>query len=638
MKLIRYFFISFLLIFSFALISQDIEVDIDTTFLYYSPTDENIDDYIDLIYDYAPSREAYVALTRVIEKEINNGNYAKAIETIDSYIDFFDTRKNDLNQIKKILQDSTYGLYDLNIGDGINSPQQERTPIQTADEKTIYFIGLEREGFDNLTEDIFYSEFKGGSWAKAKKLEAPFNSIYTQEAPQGITTDGNTLILFRGDVGNGDLYYANKTSYGWSEAIPFPDPINHPDYVDIDAKITNDGKYIIWVSDRPGSIGEQRKFGSLYAGSTYGNTDIYISERINDSTWGEAINLGPKINTPYGERNPYLHPDGKTLYFSSEGHPGIGRLDLFMAKKENEYSDWTDWSTPKNLGKEINTTSNDRGAIVNTMGKMAFFASEERELSFGGSDIYSIGLPEHLRPDPITTISGKVTDTEGFPLEADIIWENLETGEQLGKIKTDPVNGEFFLVLPSGKKYGFFSEKEGYFPISKNIDLRRQIRSQKRTDNIIMNRLDDLLGDDLEMAGNSDLLYDQFKLKQKRKIKMNNLFFETNKSDLLPESFPELDRVVYLLNNYPVELVEVGGHTDSTGSEKYNLTLSERRAKSVRDYLIKKGVKKEILTSKGYGQSEPVETNETEEGRAMNRRVELSILKAGRSVEIENNK
>lgn len=638
MKLIRYFFISFLLIFSFALISQDIEVDIDTTFLYYSPTDENIDDYIDLIYDYAPSREAYVALTRVIEKEINNGNYAKAIETIDSYIDFFDTRKNDLNQIKKILQDSTYGLYDLNIGDGINSPQQERTPIQTADEKTIYFIGLEREGFDNLTEDIFYSEFKGGSWAKAKKLEAPFNSIYTQEAPQGITTDGNTLILFRGDVGNGDLYYANKTSYGWSEAIPFPDPINHPDYVDIDAKITNDGKYIIWVSDRPGSIGEQRKFGSLYAGSTYGNTDIYISERINDSTWGEAINLGPKINTPYGERNPYLHPDGKTLYFSSEGHPGIGRLDLFMAKKENEYSDLTDWSTPKNLGKEINTTSNDRGAIVNTMGKMAFFASEERELSFGGSDIYSIGLPEHLRPDPITTISGKVTDTEGFPLEADIIWENLETGEQLGKIKTDPVNGEFFLVLPSGKKYGFFSEKEGYFPISKNIDLRRQIRSQKRTDNIIMNRLDDLLGDDLEMAGNSDLLYDQFKLKQKRKIKMNNLFFETNKSDLLPESFPELDRVVYLLNNYPVELVEVGGHTDSTGSEKYNLTLSERRAKSVRDYLIKKGVKKEILTSKGYGQSEPVETNETEEGRAMNRRVELSILKAGRSVEIENNK
>lgn len=638
MKLIRYFFISFLLIFSFALISQDIEVDIDTTFLYYSPTDENIDDYIDLIYDYAPSREAYVALTRVIEKEINNGNYAKAIETIDSYIDFFDTRKNDLNQIKKILQDSTYGLYDLNIGDGINSPQQERTPIQTADEKTIYFIGLEREGFDNLTEDIFYSEFKGGSWAKAKKLEAPFNSIYTQEAPQGITTDGNTLILFRGDVGNGDLYYANKTSYGWSEAIPFPDPINHPDYVDIDAKITNDGKYIIWVSDRPGSIGEQRKFGSLYAGSTYGNTDIYISERINDSTWGEAINLGPKINTPYGERNPYLHPDGKTLYFSSEGHPGIGRLDLFMAKKENEYSDWTDWSTPKNLGKEINTTSNDRGAIVNTMGKMAFFASEERELSFGGSDIYSIGLPEHLRPDPITTISGKVTDTEGFPLEADIIWENLETGEQLGKIKTDPVNGEFFLILPSGKKYGFFSEKEGYFPISKNIDLRRQIRSQKRTDNIIMNRLDDLLGDDLEMAGNSDLLYDQFKLKQKRKLKMNNLFFETNKSDLLPESFPELDRVVYLLNNYPVELVEVGGHTDSTGSEKYNLTLSERRAKSVRDYLIKKGVKKEILTSKGYGQSEPVETNETEEGRAMNRRVELSILKAGRSVEIENNK
>ena len=620
----------FIFIFSFLLVSQDED---PTKFLFFSPTEENESKYQEFLFENAPSHEAFVALQRIIEKDISNDNFSGALEQIDMYGAFFPEKADYLEDLKKILNGKRYNLIENNIGDGINSPYQERTPIQTADERRMYFIGLNRKGFDNLTEDIFYSDFLNGSWTEAQKIEAPFSSIDKAEAPQSITTDGNTLILYRGDVGSGDIFYAEKTSYGWSEAKAFPFPINHPDYVDIDAKITNDGKHIIWVSDRPGSVGEDRRWGTYSNGSLYGNTDIYISKKINDSTWSDPINLGESINTPYAERNPFLHPDGKTLYFSSEGLPGIGRLDMFMSKKPLRDTTWTKWKKPINMGFEINTPKNDRGAIVNTMGQLAFFASEDRDLSFGESDIYSVSLPEHLRPDAVTAISGLVTDTDGFPLEAVIVWEDLESGEEIGRMKSDPLSGEFFIVLPNGKNYGIFAEREGYFPKSQNINLKRQKESQKLNENITLYQVSDLLGDDLEMTSSSELLYDQFKLKRKRKIKMNNLFFETNKWDLLPESFPELDRIVFLFKNYPIKKVEIQGHTDSTGSKEYNQTLSGRRARAVMNYLIKKGVANNKLVSKGYADEEPVETNETEEGRAANRRVELVVLEAGSSVE-----
>ncbi len=625
-------------LFSFLTDAQDKAENVaNPRFLYLSPSDETIGDYMDFMYDNAPSDAAFTALIRVVEINIRQKNWENAVDLLSEFGQDFPEKKAHIAGILKILKDKEYHVFEINIGDGVNSPQQERTPIQTADENTLYFTGLSRDGFDNVTEDIFVSEKVDDVWQPAKKLKAPFNTVFSEESPQGISTDGNTMILFgnfAGSLGGGDIFFADKTSWGWSDSKHYPEPINSPHF-DGDAKLTGDGNALIFVSDRPGGIGEYRKYGDLYAGSLYGNTDIYIVEKTSDSTWGEATNLGSIINTEFSERNPFLHPDGKTLYFSSEGHPGLGRQDVFMSKRL-DMNRWDKWSVPVNFGKEINTPSNDRGAIVSTMGDLAYFASAERNLNFGQSDIYSIDLPEHLRPEAVTAISGKVIDTDGFPLEADIVWEDLTTGKQIGKLRSNPLTGAFFIVFPHGKNYGFYAEREDYFPISKNLDLRKKKkRSEKITENIILYSLSDLLGDDLELSGGSDLLYDQFQLKRKRKIRMNNLFFAYNKWNLLPESRPELNRVAFLLNNYPIDLIEVGGHTDSLGDAGYNEILSKRRANSVLKYLVKAGVDKSKLIAKGYGPSDPVASNEDEEGQAQNRRVELVVLKSGKQVKVD---
>jgi len=199
-------------------------------------------------------------------------------------------------------------------------------------------------------------------------------------------------------------------------------------------------------------------------------------------------------------------------------------------------------------------------------------------------------------------------------------------------MKSHPTNGTFFIVLRNGRNYGIYAEKEGYFPISTNIDLTSAANSGEMSENIQMQSLDDLLGDDLEMTGNTGLLYDAFSLQAKRKIKMNNLFFEYNKWDLLPISFPELDRIVYFLNNYPIQKIEIAGHTDSIGRDAYNEKLSKKRADAVVKYFVSKGIKKEMFVAVGYGKTQPVESNETEEGRRKNRRVELVILESSKRV------
>lgn len=626
--------LSFLLFITvFNLFSQEVP---DQELLFYSPTEETLDDYFDIIYDYAPSEDAFIALIRYIEPRIVEKDWQGAVNILNSQKDNFPDKKQHIEDIIEILSRKNELLEERNIGSGINSLASEIAPIQTADEKTMYFSSTTRDGFDNETDDIFFSTKINDIWTPAKKLDAPFNTSNTEESPQGITTDGNTMILFgnyKETPGGGDLYYAEKTPFGWSEAIQFPLGINS-EFFDCDGKLTNDGKAFIFVSDRPGGIGEHVKYNTLSRGSLFGNTDMYVSIKDENGEWGEPINLGEIVNTPGSERKPFLHPDGKTLYFSSNGHPGLGRLDLFVSKRLDP-DDWTKWSKPFNLGKEINTPDNERGAVLSTNGDLAYFASAERRLNFGSSDIYTIDVPNALRPEAVTSVFGKVTNIEGFPLEAEIVWEDLETGKELGRMKSDPLTGDYFVVLPNGVNYGIYANREGFFPLSKNVDTRKDKSSRKINDDIVLHSIADLVGDDLEMGGASDLLYDAFEIKRKKKISINNLFFDYNKSDLLTQSFPELDRVVYLLKNYPIHLVEIGGHTDSLGSEDYNKKLSERRAEEVRKYLMKKGIDKDKVVIKGYGPTQPVADNDTDEGRAKNRRVELVILKSGKEIEVE---
>jgi len=324
-----------------------------------------------------------------------------------------------------------------------------------------------------------------------------------------------------------------------------------------------------------------------------------------DSSWGDPINLGPVINTPYAETSHFIHPDGKTLYFSSDAHYGFGGLDVFKATRLSDTS-WTEWSEPINLGKEINNDDDDWGYMVDISGDSAFFAAKNREGGYGSWDIYSITLPQQTRPDTVVTITGKVTDETGKFLAADIKWEDLTTGKNVGQLKTDPRDGSYFIALPSGKNYGYYAEAAGYYSVSDNIDLRNKSGSQRITKDIVLISIKEIK-------------------KTGKTVQINNLFFDFDKHYLKSESYPELKRLANILKQNPDLHVEILGYTDNIGTPFYNRWLSEQRAKVVVNYLVSIGCKTSELSATGYGESQPIASNDTEEGRQKNRRIEFRI-------------
>jgi outer membrane protein OmpA-like peptidoglycan-associated protein len=365
--------------------------------------------------------------------------------------------------------------------------------------------------------------------------------------------------------------------------------------------MTPDGKAIIFSSDRPGAIGSFVEKSSLYHGDYWGNIDLYVCLK-NDSGWSEPINLGPKINTPYAERTPFLHPDNKTLYFSSDGHYGLGRLDVFVTTRLKDDS-WTEWSDPINLGKDINTPGQDYCFKISTSGETGYLAASNKKEGLGGSDIFTMSpLPAALRPKPVVTISGKVTDKNMHPLAADIKWESLTTGETVGQLRSDPKTGDYFIVLALGHNYGYYAEKKDYYPTSFNIDLQNETQSQHRIINIILYGMDTIL-------------------------QISNVFFESGRAKLKQESFPELNRLAKIVKANPDKKLEIAGHTDSLGSFDMNMRLSKERAQAVVDYLILVGCPQDYFTAIAFGPTKPVTTNKTPEGRQRNRRVEFRFIK-----------
>ncbi|MDZ7262623.1 MAG: OmpA family protein [candidate division KSB1 bacterium] len=368
--------------------------------------------------------------------------------------------------------------------------------------------------------------------------------------------------------------------------------------------LTADGKAILFTSDRPGRIGEFHKKNYFFHGSTWGNIDIYVCNKT-DSGWSEAINLGGTINTPYCEYTPFLHPDGKTLYFSSDGHYGFGELDVFKATRLSDTS-WTEWSEPINLGKEINGPNKDWGYRIATAGDLAYFSVFNRPEGYGGDDIYSIELPPEVKPLAVTTVSGKVADPDGQPLEVEIKWNDLTLNKPAGEARSDPKTGRYFIALPAGHRYSYYPEKDGYISETKYLDLTDKKQYAEYSLDIILYPV--------ITVGKGEP--PPFKLV---------VFFDVDKWELREDSFLELNHWVDFLKKNPEIHFEIHGHTDSTGTEAHNQWLSDQRAQSVADYLVTKGISKKRLTARGFGESRPVDTNETEEGRQNNRRVEIKF-------------
>ena len=487
-----------------------------------------------------------------------------------------------------------------NLGANINTQYNEYAPVVSADGQTLYFCSndLDRlletkekidlaEYLANPKEEIWYSEREGEGWSKAKKVGSPLNSM-KNDALEAISVDKTMVFIFR----SGNIMTSRIGADGkWEEPQDIGPPINSGSW-DADVCFSSNGQVLLFASKRPGG------FRSEHDGET--TSDIYVSVR-NGNPWGKPINLGPTINTIGTERSPFLASDGKTLYFSSDGHPGLGGLDVFRSVSKGD--SWTEWSEPENLGKGINTPEGDWGYKIPASGDVAYYGISGRPDGYGGEDVYVIELPKKVQPAAVTAIKGTIKDRKGNPLAAKVRWENLETGEKAGEAQSNPVTGEYYIALPAGKNYGYYAEKRGYYPASQNIDLRGKEKYAEYTVDVILT------------TGEVE------------PIVLQNVFFDFNKADLKPESYPELNRLVDFLQQNPGKRVEIAGHTDDVGTDAYNQNLSERRAKAVVEYLVSKGISKMKLDAKGYGKRVPVDTTATEEGRAKNRRVEFKFVK-----------
>lgn len=548
----------------------------------------------------APSEDAFVAVQRLAKPFIEARDYNGAMKVFLEYRDRFIEQFDRTDKIIAILGAMEEGLRVTNI-ETVNTKKSEYFPVLSIDGSLMYFTFAEgKKG----GEDIYYSQLIGDTWIKPKNLGAPF-STNENDAVNSVSADGNTMVLFgsyKGFIGGGDNFYVQKTSTGWSAIKPFPKPLNSQ-YWECDGFLTADGKAFFFTSDRPGGVGEFVKGGQFYHGEYEGNTDIYVSVK-NDSGWGKPVNVGEIVNTPFAERSPFLHPDGKTLYFSSDGHYGLGSLDVFKTVRLSDTS-WQVWSKPVNLGKEINTPGYDVAYKISTDGKFAYFSSD-REGGKGGYDIYRVSLPKEAMPEKnVLTIKGRVTDENSKPLDARLLWYDLGSNTNAGELTSDPETGNYIITLPNGASYSYFAERQGYYSLSNNIDLTGQNEFGELTVDIVMQSVQSLLN---------------------TSIVLNNIYFDFDRSDLQPGSSIELDRVVKFLNDNPTVKIEISAHTDSKGSDDYNLSLSQKRAESVVAFLAGAGIDPARLIAKGYGETVPVADNSTEEGSAKNRRVEMKVL------------
>jgi OmpA-OmpF porin, OOP family len=480
-----------------------------------------------------------------------------------------------------------------NLGEGVNSTGAELAPQISPDGQFLFFTRqYHPENIGNSqTQDVWFAQSSGdGIFGKAQNIGEPINNA-RNNALCAVTPDGQTLVLMNkyfpdGQMENG-VSMSHRTSNGWS----FPVALEIKNFYN-EAKtgeyfLGADAKTILMTVKRSESIGEK---------------DIFVSFKNQDGTWTEPLNLGPDINTADSEISPYLASDGKTIYFSTAGYPGYGSADMFMSRRLD--SSWTKWSKPLNLGPKLNTTGFDAYYSVPASGDYAYFSSTGNG-SVGRNDIFRAKLPESARPEPVVLIKGVVFNAKtNEPLEAAVRIESLKDGKELGIAKSNPTTGAYSIVLPAGLAYGFLAEKQRFLSKSENLDLT-DIKTYK------------------------EIKVDLFltPLEEGASIRLNNIFFDYNKFNIKSENFPELNRVVEMLNQYPNMQIEISGHTDNIGSDQINLQLSNNRAGAVTDYLVNKGIVKSRIKSVGKGKLQPVADNSNEEGRALNRRIEMKIIK-----------
>ncbi len=496
----------------------------------------------------------------------------------------------------------------------INSKHKDYSPMITADGEKLIFTsrrenstGAQLDPFDNqFFEDIYFSKSKDNNWIAPRNIGSPLNTE-GHDATVGFSNDGQQLITYS----RGDLFISKLRGKNWSKPKALPKTINSKE-MESSACFSYDGKTIYFVRGKKANPEES-------------NGDIYFSTIGLDGKWSEAVKLDNTINSPYDEDGVYMHPDGRTIYFSSKGHNSMGGYDVF----KSELLEKNSWSKPVNMGYPINSPDDDIYFVLTANKKIGYY-SAVRDDTKGYTDIYQViflngtnnlilNSEDNLiasatspasetsidKSTRLTIVKGIIKDNiTGKAIECIIEIIDNETNEVVYRTTSNSATGEYLVSLPPGKNYGMAIKKDGYLFHSENFDLLDDEGGYKKVEqNIEM----------VNIAENS-------------KITLKNLFFDVGKSNIKEESASELDRVIEFLNEYPKIKVEISGHTDNRGTKEKNLKLSQDRAQAVVTYLTDNGINKNRLVPVGYGMREPIKDNKTKEGRAQNRRVDFKII------------
>lgn len=527
------------------------------------------------------------------ESQLNTGEYESALKNLNLFIEkYTGSDRSFSDKAKKYVKDCEFSIIamktpqkynPINLGPKINSVHRDYFPAITADNETLIF----NRNIDG-NEDFFISKKRNNEWDTPVPLSSNINTKEYNEGAQSLSPDGQYLFFTgcnRPDgLGRCDIYVSQRAGNNWGKPFNLGRPVNS-EYWESQPAISPDGNTLYFVSNRPGG---------------FGGYDIWKSMLDMDGNWSQPVNLGPEINTPYDEHTPFIHADGKTLYFSSDGWPGFGNKDIFMSRMDDSGK----WSTPLNLGFPINTFNEETGLIVSPDGKDAYFSSDLKG-GYGDMDIYQFQLPEDKKPLPITYVKGIVRDKEtGDFLEAKVHVVSLKNKHTAYNDYTSKEGGDFLAVMPIGDNYAFNVSAPGYFFYSENYEVGTAQLNKPYLVEIGME-----------------------KLKEGKQMILKNIFFNTNEYELLPASITELITLSDLLKSNSNINVEVQGHTDNVGNHQQNEKLSLNRAKAVYDYLINNNIDPERLTFKGYGETKPVAANDTEAHRKKNRRTSFMITK-----------
>jgi outer membrane protein OmpA-like peptidoglycan-associated protein/tetratricopeptide (TPR) repeat protein len=555
----------------------------------------------------------------------------KAIEEYKTFRLELQSQKNNtdrLNEVNKLIQECEYGkgyvkkpvrVFIDNMGEVINSKYSDFSPLITADESIMYFtskrqgsLGDPDEENGGFYEDVYFTKKENGVWNRPVNIGAPVNSDY-HDATAGLSADGQKLYMFDGTSKNGDIKYTVLKGKVWGEVKNLEKDINTKER-ETTVCLSPDENTLFFVSER-----EDGK----------GGRDIWICKKDKKGRWNDAVNAG-SVNTPYNEEGVFMHPDGKTFYFSSQGFTSMGGYDIFKTTFDAATSTWT---TPENLGYPVNTADDDVFLVISANGKHGYYASFTKD-GYGEKDLMMITFlgPEKplmllnednlissqvepitskfvepvvpVNPVSVTLLKGLIFDQlTQAPVEADIELVDNVKNEVIATFRSNSSSGKYLVSLPSGKNYGIAVKHPDYLFHSENFDLPANSSFQEVEKNIGLKKV---------AVG--------------AKIILRNIFFDFDKASLRPESTAELERLIALLNEVSSMKIEISGHTDNKGSDDYNQKLSQSRAKAVVDYLIAHGIDNKRLEFKGFGESQPIVENETEEGRQLNRRTEFKIL------------